>query len=124
MTTKYPPTIDAEAVEATEDATTPTNQRAKNEAAIRLLDSWGEPTTREDEAEQRETWDYLKRVLGGRLFDVLKIVLTLVAAIVTTQPSSDGFPEGRIDQPFDGWRARLINWQGRFNVLLSSGFSH
>ncbi len=64
MTTKYPPTIDAEAVEDTEDATTPTNRRAKNEAAIRLLDSWGEPTTPEDEAEQRETWEYLKRVLG------------------------------------------------------------
>ncbi len=63
MTIKYPPPVDAEAVVATEDATTPTNRRAKNEAAIRLLDSWGEPTTPEDEAEQRETWDYLKRAL-------------------------------------------------------------
>lgn len=62
MTIKYPP-IDAEFTEAAEDATTPIDQSVKNEAAIRLLDSWGEPGDAEDEAEQRETWDYLKRAL-------------------------------------------------------------
>ena len=34
-------------------------QRAKNEAAIRLLRSWREG----DEQEQRETWECLKRAL-------------------------------------------------------------
>ncbi len=63
MTIKYPSPIDAESVEAAEDVTAPTDQSAKNAAAIRLLDSWGEPTTEDDEAEQRETWEYLKRVL-------------------------------------------------------------
>jgi len=36
-----------------------TVQKTKNEAAIRLLRSWREG----DEQEQRETWEYLKRVL-------------------------------------------------------------
>lgn len=36
-----------------------TIQQAKNKAAIRLLRSWREG----DEQEQRETWEYLKRVL-------------------------------------------------------------
>lgn len=34
-------------------------QREKNQAAIRLLESWSEG----DAQEQRETWEYLKRVL-------------------------------------------------------------
>lgn len=37
-------------------------QRKKNEGAIRLLESWRE-CTEEEAQEQRETWEYLKKVL-------------------------------------------------------------
>jgi len=44
-------------------------QREKNEAAIRLLRRWRE-TDASDEQEQRETWEYLRRVLDeDRLSD-------------------------------------------------------
>jgi len=38
------------------------DRRARNEAAIKLLKSWCNPDE-EERANQRETWDYLKRVL-------------------------------------------------------------
>ena len=41
---------------------TPETQRAKREAAIRLLRSWREEGEH-DEQEQRETWAYLKKAL-------------------------------------------------------------
>ena len=37
-------------------------QRKRNEGALRLLESWRNCTEEEAE-EQRETWEYLKRVL-------------------------------------------------------------
>jgi len=50
-------TIEAKSAESKLDALA--TQRAKNEAAIRLLRLWSEG----DEQEQRETWEYLKRAL-------------------------------------------------------------
>lgn len=45
-------------------------QIRKNRAAIELLRSWPEADDEEDAVEQRETWEYLKRVLDeDRLSD-------------------------------------------------------
>lgn len=59
MNNKHPtypnPTVqEAECIDENQAA-----QRVKNEAAIQLLRSWRTG----DEQEQRETWQYLKRVL-------------------------------------------------------------
>ena len=34
-------------------------RKARNEAAIRLIDSWSQ----DDDGEQKETWEYLKKAL-------------------------------------------------------------
>jgi hypothetical protein len=37
-----------------------------------------------------------------------------------SQPSSDGFPEGLLDQPFYGWVGRRTLLPARFNGLTST----
>lgn len=60
MSVKSPQTIKAEDADSSERLVV--DQRSKNEAAIRLLRSWRE-YDKEDRQEQKETWEYLKRVL-------------------------------------------------------------
>lgn len=67
MSIKHPQITDAESMEAGQQAAI--NQLAKNEEAIQLLRSWRE-SSEEDQQEQQETWEYLKRVLDeDRLSD-------------------------------------------------------